>query len=382
MRYRIPRRALALGVILAAGLAGVAGAHPTAPVVGHVYTDLNTAHANEVAGYDRHADGSLTPIPGSPFKTGGAGTGKPIGSQGALQFADHGTLLLAVDPGSDQVSTLKVAGNGVLTRVGIVRSGGHTPVSIAVAGGQVYVANQGPRHADYTGFALSLDGTLRPEPGTTVRLAADADPGDVLVNATGTRLVGTEVGSSLIDSFTIGAGGRLTAAKGSPIAAQGPGPFGSAFDPADPHRLFVSNAHGGDNAGTVSAFRDGPGGRLSSIGDGPFNDLQTAACWVAVDRSGSELFAVNTAVPSVSRFTITHRGSLRLTASARFAGSARAGEGAEDAGLTPNARMLWVVDTQGDALSGFHTAGGHISPARRAQTNLPRGGAPFGIAVN
>ena len=88
-------------------------------------------------------------------------------------------------------------------------------------------------------------------------LASDAAPGDVLFNGTGTSLAGTEVGPSLIDSFTVGSGGRLTAAPGSPFPAQGLGPFGSEFRPASPDQLFVSNAHNtATDSGTVSAFKD------------------------------------------------------------------------------------------------------------------------------
>lgn len=56
----------------------------------------------------------------------------------------------------------------------------------------------------------------------------------MLFNRTGTKLVGTRVGSSLIDSFTVGADGLLTAAPESPIPAQGLGPFGSEFSPTNP----------------------------------------------------------------------------------------------------------------------------------------------------
>ena len=79
----------------------------------------------------------------------------------------------------------------------------------------------------------------------------------MLFNGTGTKLVGTEVGPSRIDSFTVGSDGRLTAAPGSPFPAQGLGPFGSEFRPTNPDQLFVSNAHNtAPNSGTVSAFRD------------------------------------------------------------------------------------------------------------------------------
>src|SRR5689334_10742991 len=102
---RAPARLLALVAVLTFGISGVASAHGNG-VVGHVYVNDNTAPANTVAAFDRHADGSLTPVPGSPFATGGAGTGAAIGSQGALQAARHGRYLLTVDAGSNQISVL------------------------------------------------------------------------------------------------------------------------------------------------------------------------------------------------------------------------------------------------------------------------------------
>ena len=60
--------------------------HPS-PVVGHVYIDDNTSAVNTIAVFDRHADGSLTAQPGSPFTAGGAGTGSGLASQGAIQLS-------------------------------------------------------------------------------------------------------------------------------------------------------------------------------------------------------------------------------------------------------------------------------------------------------
>jgi hypothetical protein len=57
------------------------------------------------------------------------------------------------------------------------------------------------------------------------------------------------VSTSLIDSFTVGADGLLTAAPDSPFAAQGVGPFGSEVLPINPEQLYVSNALGGKEVG-------------------------------------------------------------------------------------------------------------------------------------
>ena len=350
------------------------------PVVGHLYTNDNTAPSNTIAGFNRHADGSLTPIPGSPFATGGGGTGAAIGSQGALQSSSDGRYLLAVDAGSHQVSVLRIHGDGSLTLQDVAGSGGTEPVSIAVHDHLVYVANAGAGGSDYAGFLLSRGGQLSSLAGSTITLPDDAQPGDVLFNSDGTKLVGTRVSTSQIDSFHVGRDGRLTAAPGSPSAAQGVGPFGSEFRPTNPSQLFVSNAHGGPNAGTVSAFDVEADGTLSSIGASPFADKQTAPCWVEISHDGRYLFTVNTASSSISRYRISDDGALRLIGSTVF--SDPSGLGPEDARLSPDGASLWVADTGADKVSGFRVIGGHLREFASSPTAGPAGAAPFGVVVN
>ena len=131
-RTSLPFAVLALA--LAGPAVGPAGAHGPSGVVGHVYVNDNTKGTNTIAGFVRHADGSLTPLPGSPFSVGGAGTGAGLASQGALQVTENGRYLLAVDAGSNQISVLRVEHNGSLEPVADspVSSGGIEPDSIAV----------------------------------------------------------------------------------------------------------------------------------------------------------------------------------------------------------------------------------------------------------
>ncbi len=70
--------ALLLGLAAAAAVAAPASASAStgaSPVVGHVYVNDNTAGTNTIGAFDRHADGTVTPEPGSPFPAAGAGTG-------------------------------------------------------------------------------------------------------------------------------------------------------------------------------------------------------------------------------------------------------------------------------------------------------------------
>jgi hypothetical protein len=104
---------LGLTVVVPSTLARATSAQ--APVVGHVYVNANTVRENTIAAFDRHADGVLTPLPGSPFTAGGAGTGEVIGSQDALRVTPDGRFLLAVAAGSNEISVLRIADDGALS---------------------------------------------------------------------------------------------------------------------------------------------------------------------------------------------------------------------------------------------------------------------------
>lgn len=373
------RRSCALAVGALAATAATATAAPTSRIVGHAYVDGNTPIANTVAELDRHADGSLTPTPGSPFAAGGVGTGAGLASQGAIQSAFHGRYLLVADAGSNQISVLRVGWNGVPTEVGApVSSGGVDPNSIAVHRDLVYVANSGS--PSYTGFRLTRGGQLLPIAHSTVTVPSGSALGDVLFNRTGTTLVGTEVTSSEIDSYNVRWNGRLHAAPGSPYIGQGLGQLGAEFNPANPSQLFVSNAHNGTGLGTVSSYHVGFFGSLNPVSASPFADGQTAPCWVTISRDGRYLFAVNTGSKNISSYAIDPFGQLTLISS--FAINASTG-GDIDARLSPDGQSLLVVGGKSDVISAFAVNGGTLAEYPSSPTALPSNEvAPSGIAVN
>ena len=91
----------------------------------------------------------------------------------------------------------------------------------------VYVANggNGTTGSNYTGFTLRSDGALTPLTNSTFELPPTALPGDILFNSTGKNLVGVRVGPdsgpSFIDSFAVGADGRLHSGFGISIPVTG-----------------------------------------------------------------------------------------------------------------------------------------------------------------
>ncbi|MEO6859244.1 MAG: hypothetical protein ABI323_11785 [Solirubrobacteraceae bacterium] len=59
---------------------------------------------------------------------------------------------------------------------GPINSGGVDPVSIAVSGSLVYVANGDPGSSNYTGFRLNRGGHLRPLTNSTVAIPNGSGP--------------------------------------------------------------------------------------------------------------------------------------------------------------------------------------------------------------
>jgi 6-phosphogluconolactonase len=363
--------AASIGLLGAATAATAASASTTSPVVGYTYIDGNTAAANTIDGYARHADGSLTAMAGSPFAAGGAGLGTGLASQGAIQATQDGRYLLAVDAGSNQISVLRITAGGVPVLVGHpVSSGGIEPVSVAVSPfGLVYVANSGTGGSNYTGFRLGFNGTLTPVPDSTYTVPDGSGLGDVFFNALGNHLIGTRTGTSLIDSFVVLPGGRLLPAQGSPYTGQGLGQLGAEFSPASPSELFVSNAHNGAGLGTISAYRDSLFGQLSSIAASPYADGQTAPCWVEISHNGKYLFTVNTGSGNISSYAINTDGSLTLIGSTPISGG-----GADiDARLSPDGKYLLVDGSGMHFVSVFAVNGGTLTEVPSSPTPLPAG---------
>jgi 6-phosphogluconolactonase len=377
----VPLVALAVPALGGAPVLADGGPGRGSGVASFVYVNDNTAGTNTVAAFARRAGGTLTPLPGSPFAIGGRGTGSTVASQGALQLAFGGRYLLAADAGSNSISVLRIGPDGALHPVpgSPFPSGGVEPVSIAVHRDLVYVANTGTGGTNYTGFRLAADGRLWPLAGTTFAVPDGSVVGDLVISGDGRSLVGVRVATSLIDSFAVDNDGRLTAAPGSPYAAQAPGPFGSAFRPTNDDQLFVSNAHGGAGKGSVSAYDVAGNGTLQSIGAFPYADQQTAPCWVTISRDGGYLFAANAGSDSISSYAIAWDGTLHLIGSTTLRGGP--GLGTFDLGVDPSGRNLYVVDANKGLVSMLAVDGGRLTELLSSPVALPAGASPFGLAI-
>ena len=145
-----------------------------------VYVESDNPAGNAIFAFSRNnADGSLEPLAGSPFPTGGLGITfttalGPFDSDQEIIVNSSHTLLFAVNGGSDTIAVFGINTDGSLTPVAgsPFSSGGSNPVSVGLSNDDVLVVvnqDQDPDHPgvflpNYTSFHVSPQGQLTPIP--------------------------------------------------------------------------------------------------------------------------------------------------------------------------------------------------------------------------
>jgi 6-phosphogluconolactonase (cycloisomerase 2 family) len=292
--------------ILAVAAAALVGGQPAPAAKGNtraVFVQTNEAGGNRIAVYDRGADGTLTPA--GTYATGGLGgvalpgtESDHLASQGSLVYDAVHDVLIAVNAGSDTVSTFGVDGD-TLSLENVVPSGGQFPASIAVNGDLVYVLNSGGTGI-VQGFRIGHGG-LSPIAGSARSLGlANTDPPDFLTApgqvgfAPGGQalVVTTKASGSMIDVFQVLADGRLSPTF-VPNPSATPVPFAFTFDAG---RLVSGEA----GASSVTTYRLQHDGRLADARSQ--SDGQIALCWI--HRVHRFFYVSNTGSNTLSSFTL------------------------------------------------------------------------------
>lgn len=337
-------RSVAVPVLVALAVTGV----PSSPAgagepAGAVYVLTNEAASNAVVAFERSADGELR-AHGS-FPTGGRGTGAGLGSQGALVLNDDGSLLFAVNAGSNTVTTFAVGPDG-LDRVGVFPSGGARPISLTVHGDLLYVLNAGAV-ANVSGLRVGPGGALSAIAGSRQPLSNPfPNPAQVGFSPDGRLLVVTEKSTHLVGVYRVRADGRATPPELEPSV--GIEPFGFAFTPAG--HLLVSEAfNGAPGHSAVTSYQPGRAGL--AVVSPSVNTHQTAACWVVVTSDGRFAFTTNTGSGTVSSLGVGGDGSLTLLDPA--AGKAGARSAPIDLDLTDDDGFLYVLNSGSGTVGGF-----------------------------
>ncbi|CAN5232780.1 hypothetical protein BH11BAC5_BH11BAC5_45020 [soil metagenome] len=317
---------------------------------GHVYLLSNQVAGNKVLDYTRSSDGTLT-LSGS-WPTGDNGTGAGLGSQGAIIIAGDGNegeskVLLAVNAGSNTISSLKVKGNG-LKLISTISSGGARPISITQFDDMVYVLNAGG-DGNISGFRLGENGSLRAIANSTRPLTTtNSGPAEIAFIREGNVLAITEKATNTITTYTVGKSGLPGTMHTLASANQTPFGFAAGYD-----KIYVTEAAGGaPGASTVSSYRIQENGTISLI-TGPVSAGQTAACWAVVTNNYKYVYAANTGSGTISSFGVSNSGSISVNAAV----AASAGTGPADAALSHDSKFLYVRNGGSSSISVYAVSG-------------------------
>jgi 6-phosphogluconolactonase (cycloisomerase 2 family) len=310
---------------------------------GAVYALSNATAGNSVLVYDRAADGSLDYA--GMYATGGVGTGGGLGSQGAVTLSGDGRILLAVNAGSNSVSSFAVKSDGLVLR-DVEGSGGLRPTSVSERHGLVYVLNAGVPNS-IAGFRLDAQGGLSPIAGSVRALAAaQTTPSQIAIAPSGDALVVTERATNSIMTWSLDGDGVPGASHVFPSG--GAGPFGFAFG----HRgtFVVSDAAGASGA---SSYRL-DGAQVQTVSP-LVPSMRTAACWTVVTNDGRFAYVTNGGTGDITGLRIANDGSISLLDPSGV--SATVGGAAVDAALSNGSRFLYVRNGALAKIDAFRIGG-------------------------
>ncbi|MEO7446065.1 MAG: beta-propeller fold lactonase family protein [Ferruginibacter sp.] len=308
---------------------------------GYVYT-LNNQAVNKVMAFSRDAAGHLQYV--AAYATGGAGTAMGLGSQGALCYSEAYNVVLAVNPGSNSVSSMSMSGTG-LQQISTVASGGSVPISVTTYNDLVYVLNGGGS-GNISGFRVSADGHLTAIANSTHALSSGAaGPAQVSFVNGGKVLVVTEKATNLITTFTVNGSG--VPASMTVTTSAHPTPFG--FAEGKDGIIYVSEAAGGmPGQSGVSAYYVADNGMVTHTG-GPALTGQTAACWVVTNNNGKYVYSTNTGSNTVSSFATGKAGEISVLSAV----AATTGTTPIDAAMSNNSRYLYVLNATSGNIGGY-----------------------------
>ncbi|CAN5620020.1 hypothetical protein BH10BAC2_BH10BAC2_45540 [soil metagenome] len=329
---------------------------------GHVFILSNQVSGNEVLTYSRAADGTLSY--GAAYATGGTGTGGGLGNQGSVIISQDKQYLLAVNPGSNSISSLKITNSG-LKLLSTVSSGGTQPVSISQHDGLVYVLNSGG-DGNISGFWFNSSGTLSPITNSTKPLSAiAAGAAQISFVEEGKVVAITEKATNTITTYTIKNNG--TPGVMHTLASSNPTPFGFAV--GRNNIIYVSEAVGGAiGASTLSSYYIAENGTIRLV-TGPVGAYQSAACWVVLTNDGKYAYTTNTASNNLSAFKLTAAGNIKVAAGI----AALSGLGPIDADIDGASKFLYVLNSVSHNISAYTIAADGILANLQTTEGLPVG---------
>jgi 6-phosphogluconolactonase (cycloisomerase 2 family) len=376
-----------------------------------VYVISNDYHdnANAVLAYRRKPDGTLAPLPGSPFLTHGAGLANPKQVLGPddtddpLVISDDGRFLFAVNGGSNTIAVFNINPDGTLVTVpgSPFPSGGQTPCSVAINGRFAYVANKAfdPLHVitqqpNYTTFEVDDAGRLLPVLNGTIEVPSGSSPSQVLLSNDRRFLFATDFLAFMLPSeepigtllsFDVRGDLGLSPAPGAPyvVPAGDGGALGLATNPRSDRTLYV----GFPVAGAFGVYDIDPStGVLTFVTQlkaGP------ATCWLRTNSIGTRLYTLNSGQNAVGVYNTDNPEAPAPISTFMLKDPLNSGD--FSLGFSPDGGTLYVVSQNVDTTFATNNNWLHVlkvatdgtvtEPGEPLQLPVPNDVRPQGVAT-
>lgn len=285
-----------------------------------LYTNNDVFPANNISGYSVGSTGTATPLAGSPFLTGGEGTGAPSDSTVAVQkITTARNFLYASNSQSSNISAFRIHQNGTLIAVpgspfatGILEdcfSADGVPcegIPLAASPDERYLfaAHPGqskkfPGSSELYAYRIAENGALVPVPGSPFN-AGGQRPFYLKVTPDG-RFLAVILDLNVISMFRIGVGGSLSPVPGSPFPVASP----VALEFNCSGEMFVAEL-----GPIIQTFKISRHGELETVAQPPVSPRASFETDLLLSRDRRHLFESNLFEDEVSIFDVSRHQSL------------------------------------------------------------------------
>jgi 6-phosphogluconolactonase len=334
----------------------------------YVYATLSAA--NQVIAYREDPNsGVLTQIAGSPYSAG----------DGAHSIVIHpsGKFLYVANPGQNEndISLFTIASNGVLTEVPprtAVTPLGSAPQLLAMdpAGGFLYVANVESNNISV--FSIdSGSGALTPVTGSPFSIGLS--PMNMQLTPSGSFLYVSAASTplGLIAGFSVNAG---TLQLVSLTSTDGVNPNGLAIDPTGTY-VYAANT----SSNSISIFAIGSSGALTEVSGSPLADIYSDPVSLILDPTGQYLYVANEGSNNVATYAITASTGLPVALTTSTTTGAFVTETDPSFLVADPSGKYLFVGSQGTSagIQAFGVSSGNLNPL----SNYGVGNTPTSIAV-
>ena len=380
------RRFLALGVVASSLFLLPAAFGQTKNLV---YTNGNipTNGSNAVYGFSNDGAGNLTPLPGSPYATGGTGvafgnlTDHQWDSDSEIIANKAGTLMFAVNGHSNTISVFNINADGSLSLHGNYFSGGPQPASIALREnfspgvGLLVVVNkdsdpgQTPTQPNYTSFNVAADGTLTINAASTLNMPVGSSLAQALMlQGAAVQFFGVEFLNSTLANYSV----KLDKTFKQNSSVTPPFTIAGVVLGAVVHPIlkYVYVAQPAEHK--LNAYKYDIKGILTFVHQS--GNSAAAVCWLAINTAGTRIISAETPSHSLTVYDSTHGGSpiqiQRVTVTSTTGGAV----GSQPAHLRydPTGNFLYILDRNGYI---------HVTDVNPTNGNITESRAPFAIGT-